>query len=152
MVLVVYLGHGIFHPVQRLYFSPKTQFLGEVLSSQIGENREKKVVHLYRSARLEEVKPPEPFGRKSANPPCRGVTLFHDRVGRYSLCPRSDAIEVYTLSTYYKNKNTLQFCESEDFVETHLCKLCVGDTPIARITGCVLVKDIGRRRLPLELQ
>ena len=26
-------------------------------------------------------------------------------------------------------------CEIEDFVETHLCKLC--DTPIARITSCV---------------
>ena len=27
-------------------------------------------------------------------------------------------------------------CEIEDFVETHICKLCV-ITPIARITGCV---------------
>ena len=44
---------------------------------------------------------------------------------------------------------TLQNTTLEDFVETHLCKLC--DTPIARIAGCVLTKDIGRR-LPLELQ
>ena len=44
-------------------------------------------------------------------------------------------------------------CEIEDFVETHLCKLVVCDTPIARITSClcVLIKDIGRR-LPLQLQ
>ena len=28
-------------------------------------------------------------------------------------------------------------CKIEDFVETHLCKLAVRDTPIARITGCV---------------
>ena len=26
---------------------------------------------------------------------------------------------------HYKNKYTLQLCEIEDFVETHLCKLCV---------------------------
>ena len=38
-------------------------------------------------------------------------------------------------------------CEIEDFVETNLCKLCV----ILPFTGCVLIKDIGRR-LPLELQ
>ena len=40
-------------------------------------------------------------------------------------------------------------CEIEYFVETHICKLC--DTAIARITGCVFIKDIGRR-LPLQLQ
>ena len=42
-------------------------------------------------------------------------------------------------------------CEIEDFVETHLCKLCV-DTPIAPILRvvCPLIKDIGRR-LPLKL-
>ena len=53
---------------------------------------------------------------------------------------------------YYKNKKHSS-CEIEDFVETHLCKLSVCDTPIARITGCVssLFKDIGRR-LPLKLQ
>ena len=28
-------------------------------------------------------------------------------------------------------------CEVEYFVETHICKLTVCDTPIARITGCV---------------
>ena len=27
-------------------------------------------------------------------------------------------------------------CEIEDFVETHLCKLCVIDAPITRVTGC----------------
>ena len=37
----------------------------------------------------------------------------------------------------YKNKNALSSCEIEDFLETDLCKLCVCDTPIARITGCV---------------
>ena len=43
-------------------------------------------------------------------------------------------------------------CGIEDFVETHLCKLPgMCDTPIARITVCVLIKDTGRR-LPLELQ
>ena len=58
------------------------------------------------------------------------------------------------LPVYYKNKNTLQRCEIEDFVETHFCKLAVCDTPIARSTGCVsslryiLVGDSG----PLELQ
>ena len=28
-------------------------------------------------------------------------------------------------------------CKIEDFVETHLCKLSVCDTPIARTTSCV---------------
>ena len=51
--------------------------------------------------------------------------------------------------TYIIKIKMLSSCEIEDFVETHLCKLC--DTPIARITGCVLIKDIGGR-LPLELQ
>ena len=37
-------------------------------------------------------------------------------------------------NTYYKNK-IHSSCEIEDFVQTHLCKLC--DTSIARITGCV---------------
>ena len=51
-----------------------------------------------------------------------------------------------------KEKNKIHSsCETEDFVETHLCK-AVCDTAIARITGCgVVVKDIGRR-LPLQLQ
>ena len=46
-------------------------------------------------------------------------------------------------------------CEIEYFVETHLCKLCQCDTPIARITGCVsslrIYIYIGRR-LPLQLR
>ena len=41
-------------------------------------------------------------------------------------------------------------CEIEDFVETRILQ-AVCDTPIARVTGCVLIKDIGRRLL-LELQ
>ena len=41
-------------------------------------------------------------------------------------------------------------CEIEDFVETHLCKLCV--ILRSRVYElCVLIKDIGRR-LPLQLQ
>ena len=41
-------------------------------------------------------------------------------------------------------------CEIEDFVETHLCKLCV--ILRSRVLGLsVLIKDIGRR-LPLQLQ
>ena len=32
-IVVVYLGHGIFHPVAVLFFSPN-QFLGEVLRTQ----------------------------------------------------------------------------------------------------------------------
>ena len=41
-------------------------------------------------------------------------------------------------------------CEIEDFVETHLCKLCV--ILRSRYYGlCVLSKDIGRP-LPLQLQ
>ena len=39
-------------------------------------------------------------------------------------------------------------CEIEDFVETHLCKLCV--IPRSRALR-VVIKDIGRR-LPLQLQ
>ena len=37
MILVVYLGHGIFHPVcSNFIFHPgSNQFLGEVLNSQI---------------------------------------------------------------------------------------------------------------------
>ena len=41
-------------------------------------------------------------------------------------------------------------CEIEDFVETHLFARAMCGTPIARVTVCVLVEDIGRR-LPLEL-
>ena len=40
-------------------------------------------------------------------------------------------------------------CEIEDFVETHLCKLCVILRSHYKL--CVLIKDIGRR-LPLQLQ
>ena len=44
-------------------------------------------------------------------------------------------------------------CEIEDFVETHLCKLCVILRSRVTYYGffCVLIKDIGRR-LPLQLQ
>ena len=42
-------------------------------------------------------------------------------------------------------------CEIEDFVETHLCKLCVILPDRAYYELCVLIKDIGRR-LPLQLQ
>ena len=42
-------------------------------------------------------------------------------------------------------------CEIEDFVETHLCKLCVILRSRVSRGVCVLNKDIGRR-LPLELQ
>ena len=41
-------------------------------------------------------------------------------------------------------------CEIEDFVETHICKLCV--ILRSRVLRVVfLIKDIGRR-LPLQLQ
>ena len=42
-------------------------------------------------------------------------------------------------------------CEMEDFVETHLCKLCVILRSRVYRWVCVLIKDIGRR-LPLEVQ
>ena len=47
MILAVYLGHKIFHPVAVLFFSKSV--MGEVLSSQIEEYLRQKVVHLYRS-------------------------------------------------------------------------------------------------------
>ena len=50
MIVVVYLDHGIFHPVAVLFFSKK-QFLGEVLSFQI-EEPQNEVVNLYRTTRL----------------------------------------------------------------------------------------------------
>ena len=37
MILVVYLGHGSFHPVALSFFSSSISFWGEVLSSQIEE-------------------------------------------------------------------------------------------------------------------
>ena len=42
-------------------------------------------------------------------------------------------------------------CEIEDFVETHICKLCVWYSDRAYYGLCVLIKDMGRR-LPLQLQ
>ena len=42
MILVVYLSHGIFRPVAVLFFLPKKQFLGEVLSSEIEEPQKKR--------------------------------------------------------------------------------------------------------------
>ena len=50
MILVVYLGHGIFHPVQQFYFLP-TKVLRLVLSSQMERILERKAVHFYRSTR-----------------------------------------------------------------------------------------------------
>ena len=44
LILVVYLGHGIFHPVAFFKLSPN-QFLGEVLSYRIEEHLRKKVVY-----------------------------------------------------------------------------------------------------------
>ena len=41
MILVVYIGHGIVHPVEAIYFSSK-KFSGEVLRTQIEEAPEKK--------------------------------------------------------------------------------------------------------------
>ena len=51
---------------------------------------------------------------------------------------------------YYKIKILSSSCEIKDVIGTHIFH-AVCDTPIARIVGCVLIKDIGRR-LPLELQ
>ena len=54
MVLVVYLGHGVFHPVGVLFLLLQIVLGGRdhVLSSQFEEPPKKKVVHLYhRSAR-----------------------------------------------------------------------------------------------------
>ena len=42
-------------------------------------------------------------------------------------------------------------CEIEDFVETHLCKLCVIPRSRPLLGVYILFKDLGRR-LPLELQ
>ena len=59
MILVVYLGHGIFHPVcsTRSFIFLQVRFLGEVLSSSIEEPEEKKwLVHLYRSRRRKKKK------------------------------------------------------------------------------------------------
>ena len=53
------------------------------------------------------------------------------------------------VTDYYKKK-LHSSCEIEDFVETHLCKLC--DThDRAYYWMCVIIKDIDRR-LPVELQ
>ena len=52
---------------------------------------------------------------------------------------------------YDKNKKIHSSCEIEDFVETHICKLCVILSDRAYYGLCVLIKDIGRR-LPLQLQ
>ena len=51
---------------------------------------------------------------------------------------------------YYKIK-IHSSCEIEDFVETHLCKLCVILRSRVLQLVCVLIQDIGRR-LPLQLQ
>ena len=54
------------------------------------------------------------------------------------------------LILYVQNKCTvLSSFEIEDFVETHICKLCA--IIRSRVLLDILIKDIGRR-LPLELQ
>ena len=54
---------------------------------------------------------------------------------------------------FKKKIHSSSLCEIEDFVETHLCKLCVilYSGRAYHWVSCVLIKDIGRR-LPLELQ
>ena len=47
--------------------------------------------------------------------------------------------------------NIQSSCEIEDFVETHLCKLCVIIRSHVLLDVCALVKNTGWR-LPLELQ
>ena len=54
-------------------------------------------------------------------------------------------------STYIIKIKIRSSCEIEDFVETHICKLCVILRSRVILGVCVLSKDI-RRRLPLELQ
>ena len=51
-ILVVYLGHGMLHPVPVLIFFRVSFCLREVLSSQIEQYLRKKVVHLFHSTRL----------------------------------------------------------------------------------------------------
>ena len=46
-----------------------------------------------------------------------------------------DDVVVYIIKIKILSIHSKQLCEIEDFVETHLCKLSVCDTPIARITG-----------------
>ena len=49
--------------------------------------------------------------------------------------------------SYYSKKITIHSSEIEDFIDTHLCKLCA--TLRSRVLpGVILIKDIGRR-LPL---
>ena len=48
-----------------------------------------------------------------------------------------------------KNENTLQLWDRSLRRNSSMQAVC--DTPIARITSCVLIKDIGRRP-PLQLQ
>ena len=42
-------------------------------------------------------------------------------------------------------------CEIDDFVENHIYLQAVGDSPIARTTGCVSLFKIYGQRLPSEL-
>ena len=71
-----------------------------------------------------------------------------------SKLPRSALIGHTTIIYKTKINYTASSCKIEDFVEAHLCKLCVRDTHIARITWCVSssrIQDTGRR-LPLEVE
>ena len=69
------------------------------------------------------------------------------------------SMKVYTLWTVHvdywvfllQRMEIHSSCEIEDFVETHLCKLCVMLRSRVYYELCVLIKDIGRR-LPLQLQ
>ena len=70
--------------------------------------------------------------------------LYHDAMNNMLAAPDENKhnikIDDGSNTHFIKDKKTKIHCnnyeyEIEDWVETHLCKLC--DTPIARITGCV---------------
>ena len=82
-------------------------------------------------------------------PRCRETT-FQDCQGGYVILHAY--IHMYIAHMYGSHFTVLKIhssLEIEDFVETHVCKLCV--ILRSRAFLCVLIKDTGRR-LPLELQ